>query len=356
MKCTPEDKKKFINDRPLRARRRFTLGFIGIVFPFFLVSVSILHLFALRGHSLNRVPNPAIIMLLIAILCIILGYIASYYMMTTIIAPLERLDKASQSVAKGDYHVTLSYDGEITEISNTFQNFNTMIHELNSVEIMRNDFIANVSHEFKTPLSSIAGYVTLLQDSELTEEERNEYIHMAFFNIEKLNDLTENILRLSKLENQNTQNSPVTYRLDEQIREAIVLLEPKWSAKNIELELDLKTVTYTGQQTLLFQVWTNLISNAIKFSEENGSIFVSLKDCSDYIEILVSDNGIGMSDETMEHIFEKFYQGDSSRKEQGNGLGLALCKKILDICDGNIYVSSTLGKGSVFMVQLNKTI
>lgn len=356
MKQDSENKEKFTNYKPWRARRRFTIGFIGIVFPFFLLSVSILHLLALHGISLNHVPNPALAMLLIGILCTILGYTASYYMMTTIIAPLERLDKASQSVARGNYNVHLDYDGEIVEIRHTFQNFNTMIQELNSVEIMRNDFIANVSHEFKTPLSSITGYVTLLQDTELTEEERNEYIQMAFFNIEKLNDLTENILRLSKLENQNTLNPPVTYRLDEQIREAIVLLEPKWSAKNINLELDLNQVMYAGQQPLLFQVWTNLISNAIKFSEENGSIFISLKDAGEYMEVLVSDNGIGMSQETLSHIFEKFYQGDSSRKEQGNGLGLALCKKILDICNGKIYVSSTPGKGSVFMVQLDSCI
>lgn len=354
MKKRAEDKEHFTNTKPWKARRRFTMGFFGIVFPFFMFSISILHLLARRGLSLNRVPNPAIAMLFIGILCTILGYIASYYMMTTIIAPLEQLDKASQSVANGDYNISLTYEGEIVEINHTFQNFNKMIRELNSVEIMRNDFIANVSHEFKTPLSSITGYVTLLQDSELTEEERNEYIQMAFFNIEKLNDLTENILRLSKLENQNTLNPPVTYRLDEQIREAIVLLEPKWSAKKLELELDFKETMYTGQQALLFQVWTNLISNAIKFSETQGALFVSLKDREDYVEILVSDNGIGMTPETMEHIFEKFYQGDSSRKEQGNGLGLPLCKKILDICNGKIYVSSTPGKGSVFMVQLNK--
>ena len=298
--------------------------------------------------------GPGIATLVIAALCMLLGYVASYYLMNEIFTPLEKLSEASQQIARGEFDVKVDYDGSVEEIENTFQNFNFMVQELNSVEIMRNDFIANVSHEFKTPLSSITGYVTLLQDSDLTEEERHEYIQMAFFNIEKLNDLTENILRLSKLENQSTMSLPVTYRLDEQIREAIVLLEPKWSAKNIALDLDLPKTYYTGQQALLFQVWTNLIGNAIKFSEQNSSIFVSVKEADSYIEVMVSDNGIGMSEETLAHIFEKFYQGDSSRKEQGNGLGLALCKEILELCDGNIYVSSTPGKGSVFMVQLNR--
>lgn len=345
---------KLPDHKTLKIRRKFTLGFFGIVFPFFIFTAGLLGFLAAKGFSTHKVLGPGFVMLFIAALCMFLGYVASYYFMNQIFAPLEKLSEASQKIAHGDFDVQIDYDGEIDEIENTIQNFNFMIQELNSVEIMRNDFIANVSHEFKTPLSSITGYVTLLQDCDLTEEERHEYIQMAFFNIEKLNDLTENILRLSKLENANTLNLPVTYRLDEQIREAIVLLEPKWGAKNISLELDLQKTFYNGQQALLFQVWTNLIGNAIKFSEQNGSIVVSVKDKGPVIEIVVSDNGIGMSEETISHIFEKFYQGDSSRKEQGNGLGLALCKKILDLCDGKIYVSSTPGKGSVFMVELRR--
>lgn len=220
------------------------------------------------------------------------------------------------------------------------------------MEIMRNDFIANVSHEFKTPLSSIAGHVTLLQDPDLSENERNEYIQMAFFNIEKLNDLTSNILQLSRLENQNALREPVRYRLDEQIREAIVLLEPKWSKKNITLDVDLMELSYTGQSALLFQVWTNLIGNAVKFSNPGSSVAITLRQYHNYITVTVSDRGIGMTEETKKHIFEKFYQGDSSRKEQGNGLGLAICRIILDLCGGDIHVSSEPGKGSVFTVRL----
>ena len=181
--------------------------------------------------------------------------------------------------------------------------------------MIRNDFIADVSHEFKTPLSSVTGYVTLLQDPELTEEERKGNIFKkVFFNIDKLNDLTNNILRISKIENQTYLDPPVSFRLDEQIREAIVILEAKWSRKNIELDIDLPEAEYFGQKSLLFQVWVNLISNAIKFSNDGDVfLFILKKDGSSY-KVFISDDGIGMTQETMKHIFEKFYQGDTSRQ------------------------------------------
>ena len=229
-----------------------------------------------------------------------------------------------------------------------------MVKELNSVEIIRNDFIADVSHEFKTPLSAINGYATLLQDSELTEEEKKEYIRKIFFNIEKLNDLTENILQLSKMEHQQFLDNPVTFRLDEQIREAIVLLEPKWGVKNMNLDLDLPEVVFTGNSSLLFQVWTNIIGNAIKYTDMGGTISVSLKEEASLVQVSIRDTGIGMSEETKTHIFDKFYQGDTSRKSQGNGLGLSICREIVKKCDGEIFVESEPGKGSEFMIKLSK--
>lgn len=336
-----------------KVRTRFTAAFFSIVFPFFFITSGVFLTLHKMGFSMDIVFGPTLATITISLLCLILGYFVSFYLMNMIFSPLEDLSDASKEVAKGNYEVHLDYDGEIEEIQQTIDNFNFMVHELNSVEIMSNDFIANVSHEFKTPLSAINGYITLLQDSDLSEEERNEYIQLAFFYIEKLNDLTGNILQLSKLENQNTMNPPVTYRLDEQIREALVILEPKWSAKEIVLDIDMEEVTYTGQKSLLLQVWTNLIGNAIKFSNHGGEITIRLKKEDSDIRIIVSDNGIGMSEETQAHLFEKFYQGDTSRKEQGNGLGLPLCKKILDKCQGHIYVSSQLQKGSVFMVTLD---
>lgn len=343
--------KKFFSRRH-RMRRYFTAGFFGIICIFVIIVFSVSWLLEYLGVSVRAIHNPVHALVAIAALCFILASAVFYFLARKVFKPLEDMSRASRKVAKGDYKVQVDYDGTVEEMSHVVRSFNNMVQELSSVEMIRNDFIANVSHEFKTPLSSITGYVTLLQDPELSEEERTEYIRKIFFNIEKLNDLTENILRLSKLENRAYLEAPVSYRLDEQIREAIVLMEPKWSPKEIEFDLDLPELVCTGQQSLLFQVWMNLLSNAIKFSDHGGKITVRLKAREDSAEVLFSDDGIGMSKETLSHIFDKFYQGDTSRQSQGNGLGLALCKEIIDRCGGRIYVTSEPGHGSVFMVRL----
>ncbi len=293
-------------------------------------------------------------LLIIAGVYMMLSSVAAFYMVSRVFAPLEELSEASKQVAKGDFNIQVTYQGRLEELGSTIDNFNRMVKELNSVEIMRNDFIANVSHEFKTPLAAITGYATFLQDSELSQKEKDEYIRKIFFNVDKLNELTENILQLSKLEHQQFLNEPVCYRLDEQLREAIVLLEPKWGRKKTVFDLDLPEVEYIGQKSLLFHVWMNVIGNAIKYTEENGTIEVCLKETEEYCEIIIKDNGIGMTEETMKHIFEKFYQADTSRKAQGNGLGLALCREIINKCGGKIIVESELGVGSVFIIQLLK--
>lgn len=288
----------------------------------------------------------------VSILCVILALFTYNIILNKIFRPLISLSNALKEIAEGNYHVSLDYRGHISELEVAIRNFNRMAKELNSVEMIRNDFIANVSHEFKTPLSSIMGYVTLLQDRELTDEERAEYIKKTFFNIDKLNNLTENILAISRLENQNYSAESTTYRLDEQIREAIVLLEPKWDSKKIDFELDLLEIMYTGQKPLLFQVWVNLISNAIKFSGEKGLITISIQERKKSVCVIISDEGIGMSDETKSHIFDKFYQGDTSRRSQGNGLGLALVWQIVQIAKGHVTVESEEGKGTSFCVYL----
>lgn len=335
-------------------RQRFFMYFFAVIILFCTLAGLLIHFLRQKtGINFATFKNPALLLWCVCLLCFILSYLVSFFLMDAVFTPMEELSAASKKVASGDYSTELSYNGHITEVASVFENFNLMTQELNSVEMMRNDFIANVSHEFKTPLSSITGYMTLLQDTDLQEEERQEYVRRIFFNIEKLNDLTGNILQLSKLEHQSLALSTTSYRLDEQIREALVLLEPKWNAKQIALNIEMKDVTYIGPQSLLFQVWTNLISNAIKFSNPGGNIRIRLTQDAAEIRVLISDDGIGMSEETMSHIFEKFYQGDSSRKEQGNGLGLALCKEILNRCDGNIYVDSSPGNGATFLVVLN---
>lgn len=325
---------------------------LGTVLSYVAIGAMGLKIAAERGIELDKLQSPRTGLAAICILCMIVATFTTFYFMKRILKPIEDISKALKKVSKGDFSVHIEYRGKVEELESAVWNFNRMVKELNSVEIMRNDFIADVSHEFKTPLSALSGYATFLQDTELSVEEREEYIRKIFFNIDKLNDLTDNILRLSKLEHQQYADNPVVYRLDEQIREAVVLLEPKWSRKHIDLEIDMPEITFQGQKSLLFQVWTNIISNAIKYSDDGGKIAIYMKVKNDYAKVMISDNGIGMSEETQKHIFDKFYQGDTSRKSQGNGLGLALCKEIVGKCGGEIYVESTVGVGSVFVVRL----
>ena len=337
-----------------RLTRRLTIAFFATIFALLFILVMLMFLLEKLGVNFSSGAFPAYGGLSIYIISVVLASALSYFAVWNIFRPLSDISKATKKIAAGDYSVRLEYKGRVKELAETVENFNDMAQELNSIEMIRNDFIANVSHEFKTPLSSLNGYLTLLQDNSISEEERSEYITKAFFSIEKLNDLTENILRLSKLENQVALDEPDDFRLDEQLREAIVLLEPKWNSRGVTFDLDLPELIISGQQSLLFQVWTNLIGNAIKFSDEGGCITVKLEESPHHYKVYISDEGIGMSEEQQRHIFDKFYQADSSRQSQGNGLGLALCKEIVTRCGGKIYVTSKPGEGSVFLVSLKK--
>ena len=342
--------------RRLRTQRRSVRKiYIGnfIVAAGILILIQIGLIYLLRVDVLiKRILDDRHMVFFFSTVCMVGSFLLVYYMLRELFRSIDRLNDATKKVARGDYTVHLNSDTVIAEIQDMEGNFNQMVEELNSVEMLRKDFIADVSHEFKTPLSSITGYITLLQDPDLTPQERQEYVQMAIFNAEKLNDLTANILRLSRLENQSNMPQPVTYRLDEQIREAIVLLERKWNEKDIQLDLDLPDTQYHGYQELLLNVWTNLIGNAIKFSGPGGTIAVSLAQLDNRIHVTIRDHGIGMDERTLAHIFEKFYQGDTSRKSQGNGLGLALCREIIFRCGGEIQVSSKPDEGSVFTVIL----
>lgn len=338
--------------RGYRMTSVIALGLIAVFVTYILIAFIALRVLDGLGYDISKLQDPRIALLNFFLVSMVYAVLATYIIMRKIFKPIEELSKASQQVAKGDYDVQLQYDGKVEELNKAINNFNKMVKELNSVEIMSNDFIADVSHEFKTPLSAISGYATFLQDPELSDEEKADYIKKIFFNIDKLNDLTENILRLSKLEHQQYDNEPVTYRLDEQIREAVVFLEPKWNKKAVKFDIDMPEITFKGQKVLLFLVWTNIIGNAIKYTDREGKITIQIKEKNDNVKVMVSDTGIGMSEETQKHIFDKFYQGDTSRKSQGNGLGLPLCKEIVKRCGGDIYVESTVGVGSVFIVKL----
>lgn len=298
----------------------------------------------------NNILWPLINLYMISV---VVGTCISAVIGKRILAPLVKYSDALMEVGKGNFNIRLSDDKHrIEELKMMSQNFNIMVKELNNIETFRSDFIANVSHEFKTPLASIEGYTMLLQDSTLTEKEKNEYIKKILNNTKRLANLVYTILQISKLENQGIIAEKKKFKLDEDIRQTLLYLEPKWSDKNIDLDIDLAETTFYGNEDLLGQVWINLLDNAIKFTPKNGTIACKLKQSDSWITVTITDNGVGMTEDVQKHIFDKFYQGDKSHSSQGNGLGLALVKRIIDLCGGTIEVQSDIGKGSTFTVKL----
>lgn len=270
-----------------------------------------------------------------------------------ILRPIRTLSKATEEVAKGNFSVKIGIPKDY-EFALLAKNFNKMVHELSSIETLRNDFVSNVSHEIKTPIASIQGFAKLIQDKNLNDDERSEFTDIIISESSRLSKLTSNILKLSKLENQEVITGKAEFALDEQIRCAILIMEPEWSEKGIDLDIDLDKVSIIGNEDLLQQVWLNIIGNAIKFTEKGGTIGIKLMDLKDKIVIKVSDNGVGMNEETQRHIFDKFYQGDKSHLSKGNGLGLSLVKRIIELCDGEIKVRSKLNYGTTFTIELPK--
>lgn len=227
-----------------------------------------------------------------------------------------------------------------------------MTQELSTIETLRTDFVNNFSHEFKTPIVSIRGFAKLLEENTLSEEERREYLDIIITESERLAALSTNVLMLSKYENLEIIVDIEPFRLDEQIRKTIVLMEPKWSAKEITVNVELDKVIYRGNEDLTQQIGLNLLDNAIKFSYQGGLINITLINVNDEIRFIIQDDGPGMDNQTKAHIFDKFYQGDTSHSNVGFGLGLPLVKRILKLCGGDVIVQSEIGKGSIFTVVL----
>ena len=329
------------------------LIFVALSITAFIVIFIIM--LALRFNVIAfTLPFRAITITLFVIVVILLGTLIASLSGKVIVSPIKKLIHGIRRVSHGDFSVQVECDTR-TEISELITEFNKMVRELGNIETLRNDFVANVSHEFKTPIAAIEGCATLLQDKNLSPEERLEYTQLISESAHRLSVLTTNILQLSKLENQEIVPELKEFSLDEQLRQAILLLENQWSEKSIDLDIDLDPVTVFASEELLMQVWTNLIGNAIKFSHNGGSITISLKSTDKKYFVSIKDTGIGMSPETIEHIFDKFYQGDTSHSGKGNGLGLPLANRIVTIFGGNMFVKSALGQGSEFVVELPKT-
>ena len=265
--------------------------------------------------------------------------------------PMNDLTDAMYRVSQGDFSVRVDEDAP-GDMGTLIRSFNEMASELGGIEMFRKDFINNFSHEFKTPIVSIRGFAKQLQRDDLSDEQRREYTEIIVSESERLANMASNILLLTKLENQQIVTDKEPYRLDEQLRSCILLLEKQWTAKDMELALDLDEVTYIGNEEMMSHVWVNLLGNAIKFSPEGGELGVCCQRRGSAIEVSIRDHGSGMDDATQKRIFEKFYQGNSAHATEGNGLGLSLVKRIVDLCAGKVAVDSRVGEGTTFTVTL----
>lgn len=282
---------------------------------------------------------------------ITIGVAVSVVVNIFLLRPIVRLNRAMKQVAQGDFTVRLAEDSKIREIGDSYRSFNLMTQELQATETLQTDFVSNVSHEFKTPINAIEGYATLLQAA-TSPEDQARYVERILLNTRRLSTLVGNILLLSKVSNNAISTSRSTFRLDEQIRQVILLMEPKWSAKDIEFDVDLDNVTWTGQENLVYHVWSNLLSNAIKFNPQEGLVRLRLKEEGKKVVFTIEDSGPGIPESEYQHVFNKFYQLDSSHKQEGNGLGLALCKQIVSSFHGDIRVETIPEGGCRFTVTL----
>ena len=267
---------------------------------------------------------------------------------------MQNICKAAQKVAAGDFSVRLDvYTNKKrkNEFDILKEDFNTMVMELASIEKLKDNFVADVSHEIKTPLSVIQGYADLLQTKGISEEQRSEYIKLMSEQVNKLTNLVTNILKLNKIQSKEIVCKE-KYFLDEQIRFCILAMEDKIVEKDIEISVNLDEVEINSDPVLLELVWNNLFSNALKFTDKGGKISFSLSNQGNVVIATIKDTGCGMSEETQKHIFDKFFQGDTSHSQDGNGLGLALVERVVTMLDGEILVSSAIGQGSEFKIIL----
>ena len=337
-----------------RFRFRFNLQLYFMLIVMAEIAISVV-VAVILGVFLNLVAKGNILLPLTVwqvLLSLLIGASISALLGKWFFGPITQLGDAMKKVADGDFSVRLTADKGIREIEDIYANFNLMAKDLGATEILQTDFVSNVSHEFKTPINAIEGYATLLQGDENLSPEMEQYVEKILFNTKRLSGLVGNILLLSKVDNQVIQSRVSTFRLDEQIRQSVVLLEPKWEEKDLEFDVDLERVEYTGDESMLMHVWNNIIGNAIKFDPPGGYIGIKMKQRDGEITVTVEDSGPGVDEEAKKHIFDRFYQADSSHKEEGNGLGLALVKRIVDANKGRVSVENRISGGCRFTVVL----
>ncbi|MBQ9781700.1 MAG: HAMP domain-containing histidine kinase [Clostridia bacterium] len=344
-------------------QRLSRINWVGVISFFVLIAFVMQMAILCYDFIREKTSNVSLIAVLILIEIIILSTFCTIFdwirRKIMIDRPTKKILDATDKIAQGDFSTRLEIKHEpnkYNEYDLIMENLNKMALELQKNEVLKTDFISNVSHEIKTPLFVIQNYATLIQDEKLDSETRKSYAKTLISASKRITDLITNILKLNKLENQEIQEKHETFNLTDALLESVVEFEPLIEKKNLLLDCDFDDVTIYSSKSLLEIVWNNLISNAIKFTNEGGNIQILLKKKGKNVEISVKDNGVGINSETGEKIFEKFYQGDTSHSTQGNGLGLALVKKVIDILGGEISVQSELNKGSTFTILLKDVV
>nr|WP_315020723.1 HAMP domain-containing sensor histidine kinase [uncultured Aminipila sp.] len=330
------------------------LSFIVFIILFLTMSIVGFTIFLMFEHGiLHEITEPTILgpIIVLIISSTVVGTTLTAILSRIPLKPIRKVVHACNKVAEGDFNVRLPVSA-IDEFNGFSRSFNRMAEELGSLEMLRSDFVNNFSHEFKTPIVSLRGFAKILKSPDLSEEERNEYLDIIISESDRLTELATNVLTLTAIENLNIISSKSEFDLSEQIRRSVLMLESKWSNKNLELIIDMDDISYLGNEDLLTQVWINLIDNAIKFSPNNSKVKIKLKTCEKDVLFKVMDNGYGIDEENQKHIFDKFYQGDKSHSIEGNGLGLAIVNKIVKLHGGKIIIESEAGVGTVFTVTL----
>lgn len=327
-------------------------AFLFYVFVQRSINIKLIEINEQQGQSIKDLLNISSRSIRVSIVSILLITIALMQNISRkIVNPIKKITDATKKVASGDFTIELETkrDDEIGELTH---NFNKMVKELNSIECLQKDFINNVSHEIKTPISSIQGFAKLLEADDLSKEERKEYAEIIKEESDRLLYLSTNILKLAKLENQERIMNKTKFNIAEQIRRTISVLEPKWKEKNIKFNVSLKEQEFLGEKDLMYQVWMNIIENSIKFSKQDGQIDVKMKTNQDSIIVEIKDYGIGMEEEEAKKIFDRFYQVDKSHTKPGAGLGMTIAKRIVELSDGKIEVKSKLNESTTFTVTL----
>lgn len=343
-------------NKPIRTTLTFYFSFtvfLILTVTMFLIGF-VFYILSITGTvTFSNRPNYFFFLLIMAIASILIGTLFSYIIGNIPLRPFRTIIAAMNKITKGDYNVQLNFEYP-KELKDFSDSFNLMTKELNNTEILRSDFINSFSHEFKTPIISIKGFSKLLKNNHLSDEEKEEYLNIIIEESERLSELSTNILNLTKLENTAILTGTEPCNLAEQIRKCIILLEEKWEKKEIEFDLNLIDRTISANLDLLQQVWINLLDNAIKFSNPNSIIHIMMIETEYSISIIIKDEGMGMQQEQLQRIFRKFYQTDLGKTKGGNGLGLNIAKRIIELHHGNIQAESKINQGTSFTVSLPK--